>query len=48
VPWFGGTTHTLWDISQSYRVPLCALREANGLGAEAAGIKTRLRPGQDL
>lgn len=49
VPWFGGTTHTLWDISQTYRVPLGALREANGLvGAKAAGIKTRLRPGQDL
>lgn len=53
--WFGGTTHrlpagdTLSDISQTYRVPLAALREANGLvGAKAAGIKTRLRPGQDL
>ena len=52
--WFGGTTHrvsigdTLWDISQTYRVPLTALREANGLAAKAAGIKTRLRPGQDL
>ena len=52
--WFGGTTHrvragdTLLDISQTYRVPLAALCEANGLGAKAAGIKTRLRPGQDL
>ncbi|MGH8575808.1 MAG: LysM peptidoglycan-binding domain-containing protein [Gammaproteobacteria bacterium] len=53
--WSGGTTYrvragdTLWDISQTYRVPLAALREANGLvGAKAAGIKTRLRPGQDL
>ncbi|MDQ3773674.1 MAG: transglycosylase SLT domain-containing protein [Pseudomonadota bacterium] len=52
--WFGGTTHrvragdTLWDISQTYRVPLAALCEANGLGAKAAGINTRLRPGQDL
>jgi len=52
--WFGGTTHririgdTLWDISQTYRVPLAALCEANGLGAKTAGIKTRLRPGQDL
>jgi membrane-bound lytic murein transglycosylase D len=53
--WSGGTTHrvcagdTLWDISQTYRVPLAALREANGLvGARAAGIKTRLRPGQHL
>ena len=51
---FGGTTHrvragdTLWDISQTYRVPLAALCEANGLGAKAAGINTRLRPGQDL
>jgi len=52
--WFGGTTHrvrtgdTLWDISQTYRVPLAALREANGLGTKAAGINTRLRPGHDL
>jgi membrane-bound lytic murein transglycosylase D len=52
--WFGDPTHrvrasdTLWDISQTYRVPLAALCEANGLGAKAAGIKTRLRPGQDL
>ncbi|MBA2591345.1 MAG: LysM peptidoglycan-binding domain-containing protein [Pseudomonadota bacterium] len=52
--WFGGTTHrvragdTLWDISQTYRVSLAALCEANGLGAKAAGINTRLRPGQDL
>ena len=52
--WFGGATHrvragdTLWDLSETYRVPLAALREANGLGAKAAGIKTRLRPGQDL
>ena len=51
---FGGTTHrvragdTLWDISQTYRVPLAALCEANGLGAKDAGVKTRLRPGQDL
>jgi LysM repeat protein len=52
--WFGDPTHrvragdTLWDISQTYRVPLAALCEANELGAKAAGIKTRLRPGQDL
>ncbi len=52
--WSRGTTHrvragdTLWDLSQTYRVPLAALREANGLGAMAAGIKTRLRPGQEL
>ncbi|MGH8563617.1 MAG: LysM peptidoglycan-binding domain-containing protein [Gammaproteobacteria bacterium] len=53
--WSGSTTHrvragdTLWDISQTYRVPLATLCEANGLvGAKAAGIKTRLRPGQDL
>lgn len=52
--WSGGTMHrvragdTLWDISQTYRVPLGALREANGLRAKPAGIETRLRPGQDL
>ena len=52
--WLGGTTHrvragdTLWDISQTYRVPLAALCAANGLGAKGAGIKTGLRPGQDL
>ncbi|MGH8568123.1 MAG: LysM peptidoglycan-binding domain-containing protein, partial [Gammaproteobacteria bacterium] len=53
--WSGGATHrvragdTLWDISQTYRVPLAALREANPLvGAKAAGIKAGLRPGQDL
>ncbi len=50
----GGTTHrvragdTLWDISQTYRVPLAKLREANGLSAKAAGIKAGLRLGQDL
>ena len=43
--WFGGTTHrvragdTLWDISQTYRVPLAALCEANGLRAKAAGSR---------
>ena len=52
--WSRDTTHrvragdTLWDLSQTYRVPLAALREANGLGAKGAGIKSRLRPGQDL
>jgi len=52
--WFGGATHRvragdrLWDISETCRVPLAALCEANGLGAKAAGINTRVRPGQDL
>ncbi len=45
----GATRHqvragdTLWGIAQAYRVPLAALREANGLSARA-----KLRSGQEL